>query len=153
MNLDNLVKTVMHYLLNEKRTFLNRWKEIRKPSESKEENVGIYRRYIMYREGSTRYFVEKNRRREISAKITYISAIYRFQFRQYNGKKSQKKMPIFRLINAGQLVTVLFQSVNAGQCATMPSLQCTLKILLLLCYWRVEPQTFASNHQGKLALC
>ena len=78
MNFDNLVKTVMHYLLNEKRTFLNRWKEIRKPSESKEENVGIYRRYIVYREGLTRYFVKKNRRGDISVNIAKISAIYRF---------------------------------------------------------------------------
>ena len=43
---------------------------------TKEENVGIYRQYIVYREGSTRYFVEKNRRGDISAKIAKISAIY-----------------------------------------------------------------------------
>ena len=37
----------------------------------------IYRRYIVYREGSTRYFVEKNRRRDISINIAKISMIYR----------------------------------------------------------------------------
>ena len=42
------------------------------PLRIKEENVEIYRRYIMYREGSTRYFVEKNRMREIYAKIANI---------------------------------------------------------------------------------
>ena len=40
---------------------------------NKEENVGIYRRYIMYREGSTRYFVKKNRRGDISINIGDIS--------------------------------------------------------------------------------
>ena len=37
----------------------------------------IYRRYIVYREGSTRYFVKKNRRGDISVNIVKISAIYR----------------------------------------------------------------------------
>ena len=41
-----------------------------------EENVGIYRRYIVYREGSTRYFMEKNRRGDIYAKMAKISTIY-----------------------------------------------------------------------------
>ena len=41
-----------------------------------EENVGIYRRYIVYREGSTRYFMEKNRRGDIYAKMAKISVIY-----------------------------------------------------------------------------
>ena len=43
-----------------------------------EENIGIYRRYIVYREGSTRYFMEKNWRWDISVNIAKISAIYRF---------------------------------------------------------------------------
>ena len=45
----------------------------------KEENIEIYRRYIVYREGSTRYFVKKNRRGDISVNIAKISAIYRFK--------------------------------------------------------------------------
>ena len=45
---------------------------------SMEENIGIYRRYIVYQEGATRYFMEKNRRGDISVNITKISAIYRF---------------------------------------------------------------------------
>ena len=36
---------------------------------TKEENVGIYWRYIVYWDGSTRYFMEKNRMGENSAKI------------------------------------------------------------------------------------
>ena len=43
----------------------------------KEENVAIYGRYIVYREESTRYFVEKNRKEDISVNIAKISAIYR----------------------------------------------------------------------------
>ena len=61
-------------------------------------------------------------------KITDISAIYRFQAinRWYNGKKGQKKKK-----------SPIFWSVNA--------LQCTLKILLLLCCWRdSNPTTRAS---------
>ena len=44
-----------------------------------EENVGIYRQYILYREGSTRYFVEKNWRGDISTNIAKISAIYQLE--------------------------------------------------------------------------
>ena len=36
----------------------------------------IYCRYVVYRKGSTRYFLEKNRRGDISANIAKISAIY-----------------------------------------------------------------------------
>ena len=43
------------------------------------ENVGIYRQYILYWEGSTRYFVEKNRRGDISTNIAKISAIYQLE--------------------------------------------------------------------------
>ena len=42
------------------------------PLRTKEENVEIYQRYIVYREELTRYFVEKNQMREISAKIANI---------------------------------------------------------------------------------
>ena len=37
----------------------------------------IYRRYIVYWEEATRYFMEKNRRGDISVNIVKISAIYR----------------------------------------------------------------------------
>ena len=40
-----------------------------------EENIGIYRRYIVYREESTRYFMEKNRREDISVNIGDISVM------------------------------------------------------------------------------
>ena len=45
--------------------------------DTKEENVWIYRRYTVYRERSTRYFMEKNQRGDIYVKIAKISTIYR----------------------------------------------------------------------------
>ena len=69
-------------------------------SVAMEENIGIYRRYIVYREESTRYFMEKNRRRDISINITKISAIYWFGeiYRRFFQKISSggKKSVIYR---------------------------------------------------------
>ena len=60
----------------------------------------IYRRYIVYREESTRYFMEKNRRGDISVNIAKISAIYRFGeiYRRFFQKISSggKKLVIYR---------------------------------------------------------
>ena len=55
----------------------------------------IYRRYIVYREGSTRYFVGKNRKGDIFVNIAKISTIYR----QYIGSGRYigdflKKLPL-----------------------------------------------------------
>ena len=60
----------------------------------------IYRRYIVYREGSTRYFVKKNRRGDISVNIAKISAIYRFWeiYRRY-----------FEKIASGDKISVIYR--------------------------------------------
>ena len=57
-------------------------------------------RYIVYREGSTRYFVKKNRRRDISINIAKISAIYRFGeiYRRY-----------FKKIASGGKISVIYR--------------------------------------------
>ena len=81
----------------------------------KEENVRIYRRYIVYRETLTRYFVEKNRRGEKSLKIDKKSSIYPHQAinRRFNEKKTTKKEENHRNIgnfSFGQHVAVLCYS-------------------------------------------
>ena len=81
----------------------------------KEENVGIYHWYIVYRETLTRYFVEKNRRGEKSLKIDKKSSIYRHQAinRRFNEKKTTKKEENHRNIgnfSFGQHVAVLCYS-------------------------------------------
>ena len=45
----------------------------------REENVGIYQRYIVCQDTSTQYFVEKNRKGEKSLKIGKKLLIYRHQ--------------------------------------------------------------------------
>ena len=67
---------------------------------TKEENVGIYWRYIVYQEGLTRYFVEKNRRGDISANIAKISAIY------WLGEIYQR---FFEKIASGGKILVIYQ--------------------------------------------
>ena len=116
----------------------------------KEQNVRIYRRYIVYRETLTRYFVEKNRRGEKSLKIDKKSSIYRHQAinRRFNEKKRPKRKKIIE-------ISAIFRPVNALQCsATVHSQKCLFFVPLK----GFEPQTkglgfSSSEHQGKLDLC
>ena len=68
----------------------------------------IYRRYIVYQEGSTWYFMEKNRRGDISVNIAKISAIYQFGeiYRRFFQKIASggKKAVIYRRYIADFLV-------------------------------------------------
>ena len=100
----------------------------------KEENVGMYQWYMVYRETSTRYFVEKNRWKS-TKKIVNISLIYHHQalnrwFMEKNDQKGRKSL--------------IFQPINA--------LQGTLKNAIFLCCWRDGLGFNSSDHQGKLAL-
>ena len=83
---------------------------------TKEENIEIYRRYIVYREGSTRYFVEKNRRGDIFVNIAKISAIYRFGeiYRRF-----------FEKIAYGGKISVIYRRYIADFLAIFPLLHAT----------------------------
>ena len=72
--------------------------------------------YIVYWEGSTQYFVEKNRRGDISAKITKILAIYRLEeiYRQF-----------FEKIAYGGKISVIYRRYITGFLAIFPLLHAT----------------------------
>ena len=90
----------------------------------KEENVGIYRWYIVYRKTSTRYFVEKNSWKSTKNR-QYIANISTSEKNDQKGIKS----PIFQPVNA---------------------LQGTLKNAFFLCCWRdlnPKQKVWGSTHQ------
>ena len=122
----------------------------------KEKNVEIYRWYIVYREGSTRYFVEKNRRRDISVNIAKISVIYRRFFEKI--ASGEKIWEIYRryITDISMIYRWFFGDISSPSCnmiwwlISRPCWSDGLDVIPMVIWWsngQIAP-SFLSNGQN-----